>query len=562
MEITIRIAGAAGQGIQTTADLLGKAVTRSGLYASCYTDAESRIRGGLNFSQLRIATSLKMGVSKRYDILVAMTDLAVEKFADKIPETGALISYNTTSHQRSSPFSISELAKQAGNPKAAGTVAFAVLCALIGIDQDLALQLVSQRFAAKPELAEINTNAVNLGYQAGRSWAPAHQNQKKDSKAMWLAGNEALSLGAVAGGVRFVSGYPMSPATSILVNLAKWAKKANIIVEQAEDEIAAINMLAGASYAGARSLTATSGGGFCLMTEGVSLLGMIEAPAVIIIGQRPGPATGLPTRTAQGDLHLVLHSGHGFFPRVVLAPKNIEDCFEIGARAFDIAEKYQVPVFILTDQLLQDSQASIESLDVSKLSYQDYYLAPDQLNTMETYKRYALTDTGISPMAAPGVSKHTVVVDSDEHDQEGHLTESAEIATQMVEKRLRKAKSLQEAELLATPKIEGQLSGRPLVISWGSTYETLAEARSLLDAAGIKIAHLHLRQLWPLNTSYLKKQLADASQVIVVENNVSQELTNLLRKTTLLEIDHVINRFDGRPFNVDQLVSRLKEIVA
>jgi 2-oxoglutarate/2-oxoacid ferredoxin oxidoreductase subunit alpha len=565
VERKIRIAGAAGQGVKTAADLLGKAVNRSGFFATCYMDAESRIRGGLNFSHLRVATQPCQGITDDYDILVALSDPALEEFVNQLPKTGTVIGHRAFEHPLAAPLILSKLAEQAGNNKAAGSVAFAAVCALLGIRRQIAEKVVEEHFHNRTDLAKINAEAVKLGYDAALSWKPGERfrmpDQQASAKHLWMAGNQAMSLGAVAGGVHFVAGYPMSPATSILANLANWAKQADILVEQAEDEIAAINMVAGASYAGARSMTATSGGGFCLMTEGISLLGMIEGPAVIIIGQRPGPSTGLPTRTAQGDLHLVLHAGQGFFPRVILAPKNISDCFEITARAFDIAERYQVPVFVMTDQLLQDSQTSIEHFDSSDLPSKRYFLSSQQLDSMKSYQRFAQTESGISPLAAPGISRHVVVVDSDEHDEDGHLTESAATADRMARKRLRKAKTLQETALLRPADVEGEVEGRALLISWGSTYETVAEARSVLTKGGSQLAHLNLRQLWPLDEKLLSDLMKSASRVIVVENNVSGELANLLRRTALQPVDQVITRMDGRPFNVAELVSRLGEVL-
>ncbi len=564
--LCVRFAGAAGQGLQTAADLLGKAALRSGLYAYSYTDAGSRIRGGLNFSQIRVSTAALMGVVDKCDLLIALSKEAGEKFEDDLAENGAIIGLEQTDHPRSVPFGLEQLARETGSPKVAVTVGLASVCALLGIEQDLIDDLVSTRFSATPKLTETNKKAVSAGYQAVREWAHQQRYQlplalESAVDRLWLTGHEAISLGAVAGGVKFVAAYPMSPATSNLTDLAAWAQDFGIVVEQAEDEVAAINMVAGASYAGARAMTTTSGGGFCLMTEGISLLGMIEAPAVVVLGQRPGPSTGLPTRTAQGDLHLVLHAGHGFFPRVVLAPRDVADGFEITAQAFDIAERFQVPVFVLTDQLLQDSQAVVASFNVANLPHQRHLLSRDQLNAMEHYQRFAQTDSGVSPLAAPGSSEQVVVVDSDEHDEDGHLIESAQIAKRMAEKRLRKAQHLQQAKLLPEPNIEGDLEGRTLIVSWGSTYQTIAEARAILRQKGQEFAHLHLRQLWPLPEELLRRTFDQSASLVVVEANLNGELATLLRQACLVQADHVLTRVDGRPMNVQELVDRLAGVV-
>jgi 2-oxoglutarate/2-oxoacid ferredoxin oxidoreductase subunit alpha len=562
MNLNIRMAGAAGQGVQTAADLLGKACLRSGRHVYSYSDAESRIRGGMNFSQLRISTQPTMSVVDEYDVLVALNASALETYAPGLSGDGILICSQECDHPLSVPFALDSLAKESGSIKVAGTVGLACVCALVGIEPEVVEGVVRERFAASPKISEMNLKAVSAAYQAVGRWEGRELRRvpagfEASSDRLWIAGHEALSLGAVAGGVRFVAGYPMSPATSILADLAAWASDFGIVVEQAEDELAAINMVAGASYAGARTMTATSGGGFCLMTEGVSLLGMIETPAVIVLGQRPGPSTGLPTRTAQGDLHLVLHAGHGFFPRVVLAPRDVADGFEITARAFDIAERFQVPVFVLTDQLLQDSQAVVPPFDTADLPVPRHLLGKDELDSIDRYQRFAQTGSGVSPLAAPGSSRHVVVVDSDEHDQDGHPIESAEIAKGMAEKRLRKTSHLGLARLLPEPLIEGDPEGRPLIVSWGSTYRTLAEARNVLAKKGREFAHLHLRQLWPLPEELLRRHFDRAASLVVVESNVNGELASLIREVTLKKPDRVLTRLDGRPMNVSELVDRL-----
>jgi 2-oxoglutarate ferredoxin oxidoreductase subunit alpha len=522
----IRIAGAAGQGVQTAADLLGRAATRAGLFAYSYSDAESRIRGGYNFSHVRLAERPCMGVCDSVDLLLELNQ----------PD-------------------LADLAEKAGSKRAVNTVAAAKACAAAGIPREVAEGVVAERFRGPH--AGTNDKAVELAYlNQPREKSGIEVDGRK--KRLWVGGHEAIALGAVAGGVRFYAGYPMSPSTGIMTSLAAWSREVGVLVEQAEDEIAAINMVAGSSYAGARSMTATSGGGFCLMTEGVSLLGMIEAPAVIVLAQRPGPATGLPTRTAQGDLHLALHAGHGFFPRVILAPENLADGFELTAQAFDIAERYQVPVFILTDQLLQDSQATVDPFDVSGLPAGRHLLSSEQLASMQSYQRYAQTDSGISPQAAPGLSGHTVVVDSDEHDEDGHSIEAAEVAGRMAAKRVRKAATLQKADLLPPPDLAGDPDGRPLVISWGSTFETIKE----VDGRGEKFAHLHLRQLWPLDEKPLADLLHRASRVVVVESSAGAELAALLRRVSLHPIEHAITRLDGRPMNVGELAKNIGEVLA
>jgi 2-oxoglutarate ferredoxin oxidoreductase subunit alpha len=562
MELNVRLAGAAGQGLQTAAELLGLAATRAGLWAAGITDAESRIRGGLNFSHLRLAAQPRQGVRQRIDLLVALTQEALDTFAPDLDPQGGLVPAGKWPHPKAAPFCLDELAERAGSTKTRGTVAVAVTACLVGIGQKLMDKVVQDRFGGNEKILDLNRKAVKEGFAAAKDWAGDRgwrllepgTDPGRGKERLWLGGAQAAALGAVAGGASFLAGYPMSPATGTMAALADWAAETGMVVEQAEDEVAAINMVAGASYAGARAMTATSGGGFCLMTEGISLLGMIEAPAVIVLAQRPGPATGLPTRVAQGDLNLVRHAGHGFFPRIILAPRDIPDCFSVTARAFDLAEKYQVPVFVLTDQLLQDGQASCEVFKTAGLPKKRYLLGPEELEKRRNYLRFALTKNGISALAAPGASRQTVVVDSDEHDQAGHITEEAETAARMAAKRQAKAGTVARA---AWPlEVKGEVRGRPLVISWGSTFGTVAEALE-----GLPAAHLHLRWLWPLDGDKLREALKPASSIIVIENSVGGELVSVLEEVTRLKVSGLINRTDGRPMTVEELGPRLAEEV-
>jgi 2-oxoglutarate ferredoxin oxidoreductase subunit alpha len=560
MQKSIRIAGAAGQGIQTCADLLGKIATRSGLFAYCYTDSESRIRGGLNFSQVCVATEPVSAVDDSVDVLVALTQQAADSYSGSLTASGLLIDPKFTQLE----VDLHALAKEAGSGKSISTVSLAVVCALLGLDQEEVRKAVAERFDPQRQAGQISQAALALTFSRMAEVEPGARFSmplpRSRSDRLWLAGHQALSLGAVAGGVTFVAGYPMSPATSVLTDLAAWCREAGVVVEQAEDEVAAINMVAGASYAGARSMTATSGGGFCLMTEGVSLLGMIESPAVVVVAQRPGPATGLPTRTAQGDIQLVLQAGHGSFPRIILAPADIPACFELCARAFDLAERFQVPVFILTDQLLQDSQITCSAFDVKGFPTQRHRLSRDELAALSVYRRYEDSETGISPLAAPGESKHLVVVDSDEHDQVGHLNETAEMAGHMARRRLAKTKTVAAQEFFPLA-LDQDCAGRDVVIAWGSTTQTLAAALGDLPKE-LRPVPLTLTQLWPLPVARLKELLTQARRCVVVENNITGQLADLLQHETLIPLALRINKMDGRPFTRTQLKERLLEVLS
>ncbi|MBD3180043.1 MAG: 2-oxoacid:acceptor oxidoreductase subunit alpha, partial [Candidatus Latescibacteria bacterium] len=364
-----------------------------------------------------------------------------------------------------------------------------------------------------------------------------------------VSGADAVGLGAIAGGCDFISSYPMSPSTAVLAFMAGKGRDFGVLAEQAEDEISAINMAVGAWYAGARAMVTTSGGGFALMTEGISLAAMLESPAVIHLAQRPGPATGLPTRTEQGDLELVLHAGHGEFPRIIFAPGTLEDAFYLTQRAFNLADRYQVPAIILTDQYFMDSYYNIEPFDISGLSVEKKIVKTEQ-----NYQRYRITDDGISPRGVPGFGSGLVCADSDEHDQEGHITEDLELRVRMVDKRMKKL------ELISSQSEEPVLIGdddyRNLVICWGSTLNIVSEA---LSRTGMKkAAVLHFSQLYPLHEK-TAELINQAEEVAVVENNATAQFARLLESRAGVKIDHNILKYDGLCFASDSLAEKLKE---
>jgi 2-oxoglutarate ferredoxin oxidoreductase subunit alpha len=326
-----------------------------------------------------------------------------------------------------------------------------------------------------------------------------------------------------------------------------------LVVEQAEDEIAAINLALGASFAGAPSMVATSGGGFALMTEGVSLAGMTETPIVIVVAQRPGPATGLPTRTEQGDLEFVLHAGHGEFPRAIFTPGSVEECFYLTRKALEMAERSQGPVFILTDQFLADSYRAVEFFDLSLLPP---VLPGTTPAITEPYRRYALTESGVSPRLFPGWSEHLVVADSDEHTEDGHLTEDLSVRQKMVEKRGRKWKVLQ-AEAVP-PEFRGETGPDLLLVTWGSGRGAVEEAAALLRERGRRTAVLHFSQVWPLVPEHFLPIFQEAGEIVGVEMNVTGQFSRLLRRETGTRIDKTILRYDGLPLTPEYILRELE----
>jgi len=381
-----------------------------------------------------------------------------------------------------------------------------------------------------------------------------------NSPKMLISGNEAIGAGAIASGLKFYSAYPMTPSTGIFNFVAEYAKDYGIVVEQAEDEISAINMVIGASFAGVRAMTGTSGGGFALMVEGISLAAMTETPIVIALAQRPGPATGLPTRTEQADLLFALYAGHGEFPKVIFAPGSPEQAFYLTNKAFDLAEKYQIVAIILTDQYLADSQWSYEGFDLGKIKYVDYRLREEKLKEIENYKRHTFTETGISPFAVPGQSKNLVVTDSDEHDEEGHIIEDALTRIRMVEKRLFKKIPLIKKEI-SPPLIYRDKNPEIVLICWGSMFGIVKEVIDELIKK-YKVAMIHFSEIYPFSKdkSWIEL-LRKSKKVINIEQNATSQFAKLIKMETGIYIENHINRFDGRPFTADELLERVNAYI-
>jgi 2-oxoglutarate ferredoxin oxidoreductase subunit alpha len=566
MDYSIKIGGEAGQGIQTIGDTLARVFARSGFHVFSHQDYESRIRGGHNFYQLRLSSNPISASRERVDILVALDHESIVRHEQELMPNGRVL-YDSSAlklkHEGALfldiPFEKSAL-EQGGSKIMSNTVATGAVLGMLGMELAPLLDIITTTFKKKGvEIIMANRSAALAGYQAAaKSCTKCPFNLSRDSSAkpkLLLGGAEAIALGAIASGCKFYSAYPMTPSTGIMNYLAAKEKEYGIVVEQAEDEIAAINMALGASFAGARAMTGTSGGGFALMTEGLSLAGMTETPVVIAMGQRPGPATGFPTRTEQGELQFVLSAGHGEFPRVIFAPGTPRQAFFLTNKAFDLAEKYQVPAFILFDTYLSDSQWTFDGLDTGKARYTDYRLRGEAFNRVVDYKRHAFSESGISLFGVPGDAKHTVVTDSDEHDEDGHIVEDALTRIKMMEKRFIKKLPLIRREI-APPFLYGDHAPRVVLVGWGSTYGVMKEAVDHMSST-TSIAMLHFSELFPFpmreRFDYVRL-LSNAKLSICIEGNASGQFARLMRAETGHEFAAQIHKFDGRPFLVEEVV--------
>jgi len=555
--LNVVIGGEAGQGIVTLGGLLCKSLVRCGYSVVVTQSYQSRIRGGHNTFAIRVSSEDIAAPSESIGFLVALNVETVSLHREELSAHGIVLAdaaFELEPFDRLVAVPFSEF----GKARFANVAALGVVGAILGLDQKVIERAIRDAFDAQhPELVEENQAVVGRAF----SWAATRNPPVKKlppaanppHSRMMVNGNEAIAMGALSAGVRFCAFYPMTPATSISLTLIRHAKEMGVMVEQVEDEIAAINMALGASYAGGPSMTATSGGGLALMAEGVSLAAQTETPIVIVVAQRPGPATGLPTRTEQADLEFVLHLGHGEFPRAVLAPGTTEECFYLTRKAFTLAEEYQGPVFILTDQFLADSYRAVTPFDIGKLEPVQPGADPAEVST--PYRRFELTEDGVSPRLIPGTSDHIVAVDSDEHTQDGRLTEDLEVRVQMVEKRMKKEDGLR-AETIS-PEFEGDENPDLLLVGWGSSKGALTEATGHLREQGIRVGVMHFSQVWPLVTGQFLGRLESAGKVVCVEGNALGQLARLIRRESGFEFHSHVRRYDGLPLTPEYIVDHI-----
>ena len=545
------IGGAAGQGIETTAAVLEKLLKKSGYHVFTVRDFMSRVRGGHNFTLIRFGSEIIQSHSYKLDGMIALNDETVELHKDQIHDNGFILcdSKLATIDPKAIKIDMDAMAQALGNPRVSGSIATGAVLRLFGESADY-FEDVLKSFV-KESVLDINVKAMTKGYNAVRARFPKLEGDAGDT--MILSGFKAMSLGAIAAGLKFYSAYPMSPSTSIMEFLAEKSEEAGIVVEQAEDEIAAVNMAIGASFAGARAMTGTSGGGFSLMVEALGLSGMAEIPLVIADVQRPGPVTGLPTRTEQSDLAFVASASQGEFPRMVIALRHHEDAFYQTIRAFDLAEKYQIPVILLSDQYLADTSATVRPFDLSLIT------VAQPAATYEgegEYLRYRYTEDGISQRLIPGKSSNFVTADSDEHDEFGRITEAADVRIRMMDKRMKKLKKLgaelQEPEFLGPQKYD------TLLVGWGSTYGPIAEAvKALNEYTPDKFAALVFGDVFPLPTALLLEKSVSAGAIINIEQNATGQLAGLIREYTGIVCTSSILKYDGRQISGEEITDRL-----
>ena len=578
LDLAIGIGGAAGQGIATPGDILARIFVRRGLHVNAYNAYQSIIRGGHIFLTLRTSDAPVLSHGDTLDVLLPLNQDTMNRHL-RLMRAGSAVLFNRDTITPGAPadgvqlcpFSVKALAPTIKGDLVQNTIALAAVLRLIKVDFQILEEILTLQFKRKgPAAVAENVAVARAGYDyAEAHFRPFDLSLPDTGKPLaFFEGNQALAMGGAAAGVRFYCAYPMSPSSGVLHWMARHARQLGIMVRQVEDEIGVINMAIGAAHTGVRSMCATSGGGFALMSEALGAAAMMEIPVVCINVQRAGPATGVPTKTEQGDLWQVLGAGQGDYPRIIVAPTNMADCFKIVPRLFNLVDKFQCPGIILSDLLLSEGRSSIDPVEL------DFNVPIDRGEVIGLngdvpavnggFKRYRITDSGISPRAVPGTPGHMHVVATDEHDEDGVLISDEftdPIKRQAIhEKRMRKMDGV--LPLLEPPAIHGRAGASVTLVGWGSTEGVIREAIEQLAADGVTANNLQIKWLVPLHADVIVSILSKSAKVVIVENNYSGQFARYLRSETSIVADGHVRKYDGEPFMPHHIVDGVKAILA
>ena len=570
-DFALAIGGAAGQGIATPGMILARIFSRRGLYLNAYNAYQSIVRGGHIFLTIRISNDEVYSHGDTLDMLICLNQDTMDRHLCLV-KAGSRVVFNSDTITPGDaadgvhmcPIPVKELTDGSRNKVIQNTVALGVITFMLGLDFQVLDDALALQFGRKgQEVVDENVGVARTGYEyAEAHFQPFEEPASNGAKplALWT-GNQALAMGGAAAGVKFYCAYPMSPSTGVLHWMAQNARDLGIMVRQCEDEIAVANMVIGAAHTGARSMCATSGGGFALMTEAVGAAAMMEIPAVFINVQRAGPSTGVPTKTEQGDLWQVLGASQGDFERFIAAPWNALDAFNTIPEMFNLCDTYQCPGIVITDLLISEGTFSLDADDLNMQPTIDRGEMITEGTANGGYLRYEDTESGISPRAIPGIEGYVHVVATDEHDQDGVLI-SDEFTNphkrrRMVEKRARKFAGVNEA--MAAPSLEGPADADVTLIGWGSTYGVIKEAVAQLKAEGVTANHLQIKWIVPFHGQQVTEIVNAAKKTIIVENNYSGQFFRYMRSETGLKVDGHIRKYDGEPFMPHHIVDGVKE---
>jgi len=570
-ELSVWVGGAAGDGIAASGESFAKACSRSGYHVFAYNSYQSVIRGG------HVCMHIRLGQQKVYthgdtlQYLIALNEDTLKRYGKRVQAGGAVLfnsdKFQISAEQVASGVQVVGLPVMAlvGNQLMQNIALMGALYQLLGLNPTEFKGLIKERFAKKgDQVVEANLSAFDKGMAHAKAQAKPGGVQvgKSDGKRRLLAsGNALLGFGALAAGCRFYTAYPMTPASSLLHWMAQHGAKAGVLVKQAEDEIAVLNMAIGAAHVGVRAMCATSGGGFALMTEAVGEAGMTETPVVIAEVQRGGPSTGLPTKTEQADLFQLFGASEGDFPKVILAPRTLAECYSMVIEAFNLAEKYQCPVLISSDLYLAERNETLDGLDITNIPIDRGELIT-QWNG-NTYRRYADSPTGVSPRALPGTPGTIYVAATDEHDEDGVVISDVftnpPVRAKMMDKRMRKLEHILKE--FPDPQLEGPQEADLTLVGWGSTYAVLLETMQALNREGLTVNLLCPRYLWPFNAEPVRKILETAKMTLAVEANYIGQLARFIRMETGMAIQHHLHKYDGEPFEPTQVITHVRKLM-
>ncbi len=570
-----KIGGPAGLGIKASGEMFSRTCARSGYHVFDYIAYPSLIKGGHNVFVAHVGARPVLSQEHRLDVLVALNRETIEIHQGELVAGGSIIhdpavtKFGDGDLKRSDvtlcPVPMVELAKSVGGQKLmANTVALGASLGMMGGSLEALQGVLADQFGHKgAQVVEVNQAAAKAGFDhacANCSPLPVKLSAIQGApRRMVVDGAAAIGAGAVAAGCTFYAAYPMTPASLLLHFMAQREHDYNVVVKHTEDEIAAMNMTIGAANAGARAMCATSGGGFSLMVEGLGLAGVSESPIVVGVFQRPGPATGMPTWTEQSDLRFCMHAAQGEFPRVILAPGDKEECFTLTALAFNLAEHLQTPIIILGDMYLMESHATVDAFDTARVTVDRGRIAGADETAGGDYRRYRLTDDGISPRALPGTPGAFFIANSYEHDEYGWATEDAAMRRAQVEKRMRKM--VTAVGWAPEPRFYGPADAEITIIGWGSTKGPILEAMDRLADEGVKVAYLQVVTLMPFPSLSVLRLLATAQRLLVVEHNYTGQLSGLLREHCFIEPTAELHKYDGRPFYPEEIADRVKQVL-
>ncbi|NBI27441.1 2-oxoacid:acceptor oxidoreductase subunit alpha [Chengkuizengella marina] len=573
-QLSWKIGGQQGEGLESTDRIFSTALNRLGYYLYGYRHFSSRIKGGHTNNKIRISKKPIRSISDDLDILVAFDQETIDLNAHELCDGGVIVADAKFSPKvpegiKARLFAVpfTGIAEELGTSLMKNMVATGASAALLDLPIDIIKEVIKEEFGRKgTAIVDKNIEAVSRGAEFIKDETggplPELQIEPADGqRRLFMIGNDAIGLGALVAGCRFMPAYPITPASEVMEYLIKRLPKYNGTVIQTEDEIAAITMAIGANYGGVRSLTASAGPGLSLMMEGIGLAGMTETPVVIVDTQRGGPSTGLPTKQEQSDLNAVIYGTHGEIPKIVLAPSTIEECFYDTVEAFNLAEIYQCPVIVVTDLQLSLGKQTAENLDFENIEINRGKIVSeiDPREDGKLFKRYEITEDGISPRAIPGTKNGIYHVTGVEHDEEGRPSEAADNRQKMMDKRLRKMENIQVTNpiLVDAPHETPDL----LIVGMGSTGGTIDEARSRLDKDGISSNHVTVRLMHPFPTEEIKPYIEKAKKVVVVENNATGQLASLI-KLNVGYAEKIANhlKYDGNPFLPSDIHETCKEL--